>query len=198
MDNCACRWPLATVLMTLLVAAGCASRMDAPPPERIPPAAATPAEVAAALPGMWQINIEASAEALARAQYRPRMASVIQQDADGTMTRQTAPVVERFDPKAFVEARAYWRSALRSRDMRWDLTFRPDGTGTHRAVTRTGGPTENVPFGWRLDGWVLHVDYPADAPFKGFSTEMRSAVELRYPLPPLGDHVILEPAGRAR
>lgn len=190
-------WPRAVSLAALLLLAGCASRMDAPPPERRPPAAASPAEVLAALPGVWRIHVEASAEALARAQYQPRMATVIQQDAGGAMTRRTAPVVERFDPKAFVEARSYWRSALRSRDMRWEISFRPDGTGIHRAVTRAGSPPQDVPFQWRLEGWVLHVDYPADGPFKSFSTEMRSAAELRYPLPPLGDHAILERAGSA-
>jgi hypothetical protein len=188
---------LAGLLVSALLLVGCASRMDAPPPERIPPAAASPADVLAALPGVWRINIEASAEALARAQYQPRMATILQQDGEGAMTRQTAPVRERFDPKAFVEARSYWRSALRSRDMRWDISFRPDGTGTHRAVTRTGGPAEDVPFRWRLEGWVLHLDYAPDGPFKSFTTEMRSAEELRYPLPPLGDHVILQRAGRA-
>ena len=176
-----------------LLLAGCASRMEAPPEPKTPPPAASPAAVQQALPGTWSIAVDASAEALARAQYQPRTATMLRQEGNTIPTRETMTVTERFDPKAFVEARSYWRSALRSPDMRWQVVFKADGTGEHWAVTTAGKKPQAVPFQWRLNGWVLQVDYPAGAPFKSFEAEMRSAEEIRYPMQPLGDFVILQP-----
>lgn len=186
--------PALLLVAALLWLPACASRMDAPPPLPVVPAANSPDEVRQALPGTWSIAVNASAEALARAQYQPRTATLMRREGMASPTQETATVAERFDPNAFVEARAFWRSALKEPDMRWRLVFHADGTGTHWAVTTPGQPVQPVPFQWRLNGWQLQVDYQAGAPFKSFTTEMRSAVEIRYPMQPLGDYVILQRA----
>lgn len=158
---------------------------------RSAPLATTPAEVSAALPGTWEIEVNASAEALARAQYQPRVVSVTRQEGGGPATPTTTTVSERFDPNEFAEARSFWRSALKQSDMRWRLAFKPDGTGEHWAVITKGAAAQAVPFKWQLNGWLLKVAYAEGAPFKTFEVEMRSAQEIRYPMQPLGDFVIL-------
>lgn len=158
---------------------------------RLAPLASSPTEVTAALPGTWEIDVNLSAEALARAQYQPRVITVSRQEGTGPATQTTTTVSERFDPNEFAEARSFWRSALKQRDMRWRIVFKPDGTGEHWAVTASSAAPQAVPFQWRLNGWILQVDYLAGAPFKSFEAEMRSAQEIRYPMQPLGDFVIL-------
>lgn len=175
---------------------GCHSTPKALPPERIAPPAASPAEVQAALPGTWILDAEASADALARAQYKPRQATILHRDGGGSATRETTTVIERFDAKAYREALTYWLDVLDKPDMRWKIKFNADGTGEHWAVVKTGNAPQNTPFQWRLDGWRLHVDYAPDAPFKSFQVEVPSAKEWHYPMQPLGDHVVLLPARR--
>lgn len=165
----------------LLLLAACASRMEGPPPVRPAPLASSPLEVSAALPGTWEIAVNASAEALARAQYQPRVISVTRQESGGPATSTTTTVSERFDPNEFAEARSFWRSALKQPDMRWQLVFKADGTGEHRAVLAKGA-AQAVPFRWQLNGWLLKVAYAEGAPFKTFEVEMRSAQEIRYPM----------------
>lgn len=172
---------------------GCASTEPTLPPERMAPPAASPAEVRQALPGNWTIDVEASAEALARAQYQPRPVTMLHREGDATTT-QTAIVSEHFDLKAYREALTYWLDILRRPDMKWRLTFRADGTGEHWAIVKTGSPPQGTPFTWRLDGWSLHLEYPADAKFRSFDIATPSAVELHYPMAPLGDHLVLRRA----
>ena len=154
------------------------------------------AQEEAALPGTWIIDVEASADALARAQYKPRQATILHRDGGGSATRETTTVIERFDAKAYREALTYWLDVLDKPDMRWKIKFNADGTGEHWAVVKTGNAPQNTPFQWRLDGWRLHVDYAPDAPFKSFQVEVPSAKEWHYPMQPLGDHVVLLPARR--
>lgn len=172
---------------------GCASTERALPPEKIPPPASSPAEVLKALPGNWTIDVEASADALARAQYKPRITTVLHREGNDAPTRETTTVVERFDAKAYREALTYWLDLLDKPDMRWRLHFNADGTGEHWAVVKTGSPTQSTPFKWRLDGWRLYIDYGAGSPFKSFDIEAPSAKELHYPMQPLGDHLVLKP-----
>ena len=182
--------------VALLLAAlvgGCASTEPTLPPEKVAPPAHSPAEVLRALPGIWTIDVEASADSLARAQYQPRLATVIHREGNAAPTRETTTVVERFDAKAYREALTYWLRLLDKPDMRWRLKFNADGTGEHWAVVKAGGKPQNTPFQWRLDGWRLHVDYAAEIPFKSFEIEMPSDKELHYPMQPLGDHVVLRP-----
>jgi hypothetical protein len=105
-------------------------------------------------------------------------------------------IVERFDPKAYREALTYWLGVLDKPDMRWRIRFNADGSGKHFAVVKTGSAAEGVPFIWKLDGWVLHMDYAEGAPFKSFTVEAPSAKEWHYPMQPLGDHLVLVPIKR--
>jgi len=104
-------------------------------------------------------------------------------------------VAERFDPKAYREARRYWTGVLDKPDMHWRLRFNPDGTGQHIAVVQTGHEPEATDFKWQLDGYLLRVDYPEGAQFKSFEVEAHSAVELHYPMQPLGEYLVLHRAG---
>ena len=191
-----CTLDFKSALLAVLVATlgfGCASTEPTLPPERTAPPASSPAEVLRALPGNWTIDVDASADALARAQYKPRLATVIHREGNAAPTRETTTVVERFDAKAYREALTYWLDLLDKPDMRWRLMFKAGGTGEHWGVVKTGSASQNTPFTWRLDGWRLHLDYAADAPFKSFDVEMPSAKELHYPMQPLGDHLVLRP-----
>lgn len=191
-----CTLRLPSVLLAAIVAAvgfGCASTERSLPPERVATPAASPAEVLRALPGTWTIDVEASADSLARAQYQPRVTTVVRREGSADPVRETATVVERFDPKAYREALSYWLNLLDKPDMRWRLKFNSDGTGEHWAIVKTGSPAQNVPFHWRLDGWRLHIDYAAGSAFKSFDVEMPSAKEMHYPMEPLGDHLVLKP-----
>ena len=172
---------------------GCASTERALPPEKIAPPANSPAEVLRALPGTWTIDPEASADSLARAQYKPRQVTVLHREGNSPGTRETRTVVERFDAKAYREALTYWLDLLGKPDMRWRLKFNADGTGEHWAVVKTGSAPQNTPFTWRFDGWRLHVNYAPEAPFKTFDIEMPSDKEWHYPMQPLGDHLVLRP-----
>ena len=189
-----CTFNLKSALLAALVAAlgsGCASTEQTLPPERIAPPASSPAEVLRALPGNWSIDVEASADSLARAQYKPRQTTMIHRVGNGAPTRETTMVVERFDAKAYREALTYWLRLLDKPDMRWRLKFNADGTGEHWAVVKAGSAPQNTPFTWRLDGWRLHLDYAAEIPFKSFEIETPSDKELHYPMQPLGDHLVL-------
>jgi len=191
-----CTFNLRAATLAALIAVlgfGCASTERTLPPEKVAPPASSPAEVLRALPGTWIIDIEASADSLARAQYKPRLATVLHREGNSPATRQTTTVVERFDAKAYREALTYWLDLLDKPDMRWRLKFNADGTGEHWAVVKTGSPGQNTPFNWRLDGWRLHVDYAEGAPFKSFDVEMPSAKAMHYPMQPLGDHLVLHP-----
>jgi hypothetical protein len=174
---------------------GCASDDVAPPPPKSAPLASSPAEVERALPGTWIIDAEASADALARAQYQPRPVTWLRRESDGATTHETSTVAEQFDPKAYREARRYWQDVLQKPDMKWRLVFQPNGTGEHWAVVKTGSAPEKNAFTWRLDGWRLKIDYPDAGRFRSFEVTMNSAGELHYPMAPLGDHLVLRPTG---
>jgi hypothetical protein len=171
--------------------AGCASKSYDLPPARVALPATSPAEVERALPGRWTIDVDASAAALARAQFLPRSTTVLRQEGTGTVTSEHAMVADRFDPKAYRETQRYWLDLLRQPDMQWELTFHADGTGEHRAIVQTGQAPVDTLFQWKLDGWRLHVEYPTNAHFRSFDVEMPSAEELQYPMQPLGDHLVL-------
>ncbi len=182
------------VLVAAVIAAlgfGCASTEPALPPEKVDPPAASPAVVLQALPGTWLIDVEASADSLARAQYKPRVTMMTMRVGSEAPTRQSATVAERFDAKAYREALGYWQNILDKPDMRWRLQFNADGTGEHWAVVKTGAAPANTPFKWQLDGWRLRLEYAADAPFKSFEVEMPSDQALHYPMQPIGDHLVL-------
>jgi len=174
-----------------LLAAGCASTDPALPPPRVAVLAGSPAEVAAALPGDWIIDATASAEVLARAQFESRTVTVTRREGLAESSLEPMLVAERFDPKAYREAQRYWAGVLSHPDMQWRLRFNADGTGEHLAVVQTGSEPQTTPFKWRLEGWLLRVDYPEGAKFKSFEVEAPSAVELNYPMQPLGDHIVL-------
>jgi hypothetical protein len=181
----------ALTAIALAVLSGCATSEPTLPPERIAPPAANPAQVQSALPGEWFIDVDASADALARAQYRPRQTTLIHRDGDAPPKREVGTVIERFDPKAYREALTYWLGVLNKTDMRWRIKFNADGSGEHVAVVKTGSPAQGIPFKWKLDGWVLHITYAEGAPFKSFTIEVPSAQEWHYPMQPLGDHLVL-------
>lgn len=184
---------IVVAVVVALAGFGCASTEPKLPPEKTAAPASSPADVLRALPGNWTIAVEASADSLARAQYKPRQTTMIHRVGNEAPTRETTTVVERFDAKAYREALTYWLRLLDKPDMRWRLKFNADGTGEHWAVVKTGGAPQNTPFTWRLDGWRLHLDYAAEIPFKSFEIEMPSARELHYPMQPLGDHLVLRP-----
>jgi hypothetical protein len=188
--------PLALAALVGLIFAGCSTSEPTLPPERIAPPAANPQQVLSALPGEWLIDVDASADALARAQYRPRQTMLLHRDGTARHTRELGTVIERFDPKAYREALTYWLGVLNKPDMRWRIKFKADGSGEHLAVVKTGSPAEPVQFKWRLDGWALHVDYAEGVPFKSFVVETPSAQEWHYPMQPLGDHLVLVRARR--
>ena len=106
-------------------------------------------------------------------------------------TTERTLVAERFDPKAYREARRYWSDLLSKPDMQWRIRFNPDGSGEHVAIVTTGATAAATPFHWKLDGWRLRVDYPDGAKFRSFEIETPSAMELNYPMQPLGDHLVL-------
>lgn len=189
-----CSLDLKSALLAMVLATlgfGCASTEPTLPPEKVDPPATSPAVVQQALPGTWTIDAEASADSLARAQYKPRQTTLLRREGLAPGTRETATVVERFDAKAYREALTYWLDLLDKPDMRWRLKFNADGSGEHWAVVKTGSAPQNTPFKWQLDGWRLHLDYAAGAPFKSFDVEMPSEKALHYPMQPLGDHLVL-------
>lgn len=178
-------------VVVVAMVAGCASKQEDLPPIHVAAPAGSPVEVEKALPGTWAIDVAASAEVMARTQFQPRKATVRRQEGQGTASTETMMLAERFDPEAYREARRYWANVLSKPDMQWRLTFRPDGTGEHFAIVETGKEPQSTPFKWKLDGWRLSVEYPAGAKFKSFEVEAPSAVELNYPMQPLGDYLVL-------
>jgi len=163
---------------------------------RVAVPARSPEEVLQALPGRWDIDIPASAEVMARQQFQPRATTLIRREGMGLGSRELGVIADRFDPQAYREARKYWANLLSEPEMEWKLTFKADGTGGHFAVVETGKPPQVTPFTWKLDGWRLAVNYPAGARFKSFEVEAPSAVELNYPMQPLGDHLVLRRKGK--
>lgn len=188
------------VLVGALLAAaggltGCATKQEDLPPLRVAVPARSPDEVSRALPGRWEIDVAASAEVMARQQFQPRATTVMRREGNGVGARQEAFIADRFDAEAYREARRYWAKVLSEPEMQWRLTFKADGTGEHLAVVETGQAPQPTPFTWKLDGWRLGVSYPAEARFKSFEIEAPSAVELNYPMQPLGDHLVLRRRG---
>jgi hypothetical protein len=183
--------PATLALLVVVLAFGCSTTEEALPPLKPAKPAATPEEVRAALPGTWTIDVKASAEVMGRAQFRPRKATLLRREGSQPATREAGLIADKFDPESYRNARRYWENLLEKPDMRWQITFKPDGTGEHRAIVETGSAPVAVPFGWRLEGWRLHVDYPAGAKFQSFAVEAPSAEELHYPMEPLGDYLVL-------
>jgi hypothetical protein len=191
------KW-LAALGVSLMVTAGitgCATKQDDLPPMRVAAPARSPEEVLQALPGRWEIDVVASAEVMARQQFQPRATTVLRREGMAAGSRQEALVADQFDPDAYQEARKYWAKVLSEPEMQWRLTFKADGTGGHLAVVETGKAPEVTPFTWKLDGWRLSVSYPEAARFKSFEVEAPSAIELNYPMHPLGDHLVLRRRG---
>src|SRR5690349_4775796 len=182
---------VALVLAVVALAAGCATKEKTLPPMRVAQPARSPEEVLKALPGTWVIDVAASAEVMARTQFLPRQTIVTRQEGLAPSSRGSGYVAEPFDPKAYRETCNYWADLLHKPDMRWRLTFKADGTGEHLAVIETGHPPQPTPFTWKLDGWLLRVTYPDNIKFKSFEVEAPSAIELSYPMQPLGDHLVL-------
>lgn len=180
---------LAMTAATLI--SGCATKEKTLPPMRVAQPARTPEEVRNALPGSWSIDVAASAEVMARTQFMPRQATITRREGLAPSSRESAFVAEPFDPKAYREACQYWADLLHKPDMRWRLVFKADGTGEHLAIVETGRPPQASPFSWKLDGWLLTVTYSEGARFKSFEVEAPSAVELNYPMQPLGDHLVM-------
>jgi hypothetical protein len=174
---------------------GCATKQEDLPPMRVAVPARSPEEVLNALPGRWEIDVAASAEVMARQQFQPRVTTVMRREGNGAGSRQEGFIADRFDPEAYREARKYWAKILSEPEMQWRLVFKADGTGEHLAVVQTGSAPQATPFTWKLEGWRLSVNYPADARFKSFEVEAPSAVELNYPMQPLGDHLVLRRRG---
>jgi len=179
------------LLAALVLASGCATKQKTLPPMRVAQPARSPGEVQKALPGTWVIDIAASAEVMARTQFVPRQTTVVRREGLSPSSRESAFVTEPFDPKAYREACKYWADLLDKPDMRWRLIFKGDGTGEHWAIIETGKPPQATPFSWKLEGWLLRVTYPDGAKFKSFEVESPSAIELSYPMQPLGDHLVL-------
>jgi hypothetical protein len=177
--------------LIILVGSGCASRAKTPPPLKVARPATSPAEVLQALPGVWVIDVEASADALARMPYQPRQTTVLHRDEHAGDTHEPATVTDRFDMQAYREARRYWTDLLEQPDMRWRLTFRTNGTGEHLAVVKAGEAPKPTPFKWRMEGWRVYIDYPPDSQFHSFDVEMHTSTDLNYPMKPIGDHLVL-------
>jgi len=175
--------------------AGCATKQEDLPPMRVAVPAHSPEEVLRALPGRWEIDVSASAEVMARQQFQPRATTVTRREGMGAGSRQEAFIADRFDPDAYREARKYWAKVLSEPEMQWRLTFKADGTGEHFGVVETGREPQATPFTWQLGGWRLSVNYPTNARFKSFEVEAPSAIELNYPMQPLGDHLVLRRKG---
>ena len=182
---------LCLVLTAMTLIAGCATKEKALPPMRVAQPARSPEEVQKALPGSWLIDVAASAEVMARTQFMPRQATVTRREGLAPSSRESAFVAEPFDPQAYREACKYWADLLHKPDMRWRLVFKADGTGEHLAIVETGKHPQSTPFRWKLDGWLLSVAYPEGARFKSFEVEAPSAIELNYPMQPLGDHLVM-------
>jgi len=186
---------LGAAVLSVGALSGCATKQEDLPPMRVAVPARSPEEVLQALPGRWDIDIPASAEVMARQQFQPRATTLIRREGMGLGSREQGVIADRFDPQAYREARKYWANLLSEPEMEWKLTFKADGTGGHFAVVETGKPPQVTPFTWKLDGWRLAVNYPAGARFKSFEVEAPSAVELNYPMQPLGDHLVLRRKG---
>jgi hypothetical protein len=186
---------LRSVALASLIAwagSGCASSHKTPGPQKVAVLASSPAAVLQALPGIWVIDVEASADALARMPYQLRpMAAPRREPAPGEPASASEGVPEPFDAKAYKEARNYWIELLGKPDLQWRLDFKANGTGEHLAVIKSGGRPESVPFTWKMDGWRLSVEYPTNSPFHSFEVETTSANELQYPMKPIADHLIL-------
>jgi len=187
---------LGAAVLSVGALSGCATKQEDLPPMRVAVPARSPEEVLQALPGRWDIDIPASAEVMARQQFQPRATTLIRREGMGLGSREQGVIADRFDPQAYREARKYWANLLSEPEMEWKLTFKADGTGGHFAVVETGKPPQVTPFTWKLDGWRLAVNYPAGARFKSFEVEAPSAVELNYPMQPLGDHLVLRRKGK--
>jgi len=182
---------VAAVLAAVVLVSGCATKEKTLPPMRVAQPAHSPEEVLKALPGTWVIDVAASAEVMARTQFLPRQATVLRREGLEPLSRQSAMVTEPFEPKAYRETCKYWADLLSKPDMRWRITFKANGTGEHLAIIETGNPPQVTPFTWKLEGWLLKVTYPEGGKFKSFEVESPSAVELSYPMQPLGDHLVL-------
>ena len=187
------RQSVCTAALAAAFGFGCASHEPELPPLKLPPPASSPAEIEQALPGVWGIDVDASADALARAQFLPRQVATLRRDSDRREFPEAVNMAPQFDAKVYREARGYWLNLLHQPDMKWRLVFQPGGTGEHWAVATTGQPLGMTPFKWRLDGWRLCLDYAGSPRFRDFNVAMTSAVEMPYPMVPLGDHLVLRP-----
>lgn len=140
--------------------------------------------------GRWTIDVEATAEVLAMAQFKPQLVTAIKGNGHKPAISETHEERPKFDQMKFDEQRRFWRDGLQAPEMKWTLTFNKDGTGEHAHMSKDKQPG-SARFRWRQEGTQVQVEYPDEPKFKRTQLEIVSTNRLNYPMQPVGGWFVL-------
>jgi hypothetical protein len=200
-------------------ALGMAEPIQAQSPEPSPPSTAlvqSPSEsnlFDSALIGTWTIDVDATADVLARAQFGTRQEIIIKR---GAAHPETNMVTRAFDQGKYDEIRDFWTQNLNRPEMEWRIILKRDHTGEFhgsaeddstprpRSIEVKPGWEQSIkykpvvePIEWKVNGAELWLEYPAAPRFKERIARIASTNEWHYPMQPLGGWFVMRPAKAA-
>ncbi len=166
----------AAIAATLLFA-GCSE----PGPAR---SKATPdaSRLERALIGNWVMDLEATADSIARGQFGPQQTVTVSKTGDQPPTIHTNLTNKPFNQQEYEKAKRICLESLRANDKQTWLTFAPGGTGTESALTDSGSRSNFSSFHWGLQGSTLIVEFPDKSIGADFRTEFTDTNQISRPV----------------
>jgi hypothetical protein len=143
--------------------------------------------------GTWVLDVEATADILARGQFGTRQEITVK---SGATVPETNLITKPFDPKEYEETRNFWATNLGK--IKYQLIFNPGGTGEGSSYDADAKKRVTSTLKWTLHGSDLRLEYTnVRMPL----TEMARVVstnELHQPMEMLGGWFVLRPEKQAR
>jgi hypothetical protein len=152
-----------------------------------------PKSLAVYLVGTWVMDVEATADSLARGQFGTRQEITVK---SGATVPETNLLTKPFDPKEYKETRNFWTTNLVK--TKYQLTFKADGTGEGSSYDADAKKRLTSTLNWTLHGSDLRLEYTN---VRRPLTEMARLVstnELHEPMEMLGGWFVLRPEKQAR
>jgi len=148
-------------------------------------------QLARALIGKWTLDVQATADVLARGRFGSRKQVTIKM---GAAHPETNVVHTPFDQKEYKKIRKFWVTNLTA--MKVQYVFSPDGTAESTTYDPETKKSASETLKWSLNGSELRVEHPNARRPRTDTAKLVSTNELRYPMQPLGGWFVLRPERR--
>jgi len=148
-------------------------------------------QLACALIGKWTLDVQATADVLARGRFGSRKQVTIKM---GAAHPETNVIHTPSDQKQYEEIRELWVTNLAK--MKVQYVFSPDGTCESSVCDPETNKRASDTLKWTLNGSELRVEHPNARRPRTDTAKLVSTNELRYPMQPLGGWLVLRPERR--